>query len=118
MQVHQQRAQLKLLVRRARQFAPAVASEVATLAWSNPDAALTTFVRAFEREHFELDETVCEQGFDFWVDAASEFIPMLMRSAAAWFARPTWACTCFPVGRSAMSATRSSCITPITPVSS
>ena len=22
---------------------------------------------------------MCEQGFDFWVDAASEFIPMLMR---------------------------------------
>jgi hypothetical protein len=77
--VRHQRAQLKVLVRRARQFTPAVASEVATLTWSNPDAALTTFVRAFEREHFELDETVCEQGFDFWVDAASEFIPMLMR---------------------------------------
>jgi hypothetical protein len=46
---------------------------------SNPDAALATFVSAFQRQHFELDETVCEQGFEFWVDAASNCIPMLMR---------------------------------------
>jgi hypothetical protein len=30
----------------------------------------------------------------------------ISHSGAAWFARPTWACTCSPVGRSAMSATR------------
>jgi len=53
-QVRQQWAPLKV------QFMPAVATEVANLTWSNPDAALTTFVRAFQREHFELDETVCE----------------------------------------------------------
>jgi hypothetical protein len=34
---------------------------------------------AFQHQHFELDETVCEQGFEFWVDAASTCIPMLMR---------------------------------------
>lgn len=79
LQAHEYRAQLNVLVRRARLFTPDVASEVAILARSNPDAALATFVSAFERQHFELDETVCEQGFEFWVDAASTFIPMLMR---------------------------------------
>jgi hypothetical protein len=79
LQVRQQRAQLRVLVRRARQFTPQVASKVGALAWSNPDGALATFVSAFQREYFELDEAVCEQGFDFWVEAATDFIPLLMR---------------------------------------
>lgn len=77
--MHEYRAQLTVLVRRARLFTPDVASEVATFARSNPDAALAAFVNAFQRQHFDLDETVCDQGFEFWVDAATKFIPMLMR---------------------------------------
>ena len=46
---------------------------------SNPDAALTTFVTEFQHRHFELDETVCEQGFDMWAEAAAECLPILMR---------------------------------------
>jgi hypothetical protein len=80
LQVRQQRAQLRVLVRRGRRFTPGVAADVAALARSDPDAALATFVSASQREHFELDEAVCEKGFDFWVDAAAEFIPLLMRS--------------------------------------
>jgi hypothetical protein len=79
LQSHEYRAQLNVLVRRARLFTPDVASEVATLARSNPDAALATFVSEFQGHQFELDETVCEQGFEFWVDAASTCIPMPMR---------------------------------------
>ncbi len=78
-QVREQRTQLKLLVRRARLFTPDVADKVATLARSNPDGALEAFVSAFQRAHFELDEGICEQGFDFWADAAGEFIPLLVR---------------------------------------
>src|SRR5712692_6630196 len=80
-QERRQRAQLKVLVRHAQQLTPGIAGEVARLAWSNPDAALTTFVREFQRRHFELDETMCEQGFDLWADAAAECIPILVRGA-------------------------------------
>src|SRR5205823_13742931 len=78
-QVREQRTQLRVLVRRARLFTPDVADKVATPARSNPDGALEAFVSAFEREHFELDEGICEQGFDFWADAAAESIPLLVR---------------------------------------
>jgi hypothetical protein len=78
-QVRHQRAQLRTLVRRARRFTPAVAADVAVLARSDPDAALATFVAAFQREHFQLDEAICDEGFDFWVEAAAEFIPLLLR---------------------------------------
>ena len=78
-QVREQRTQLRVLVRRARLFTPDVADKVATLARSNPDGALEAFVSAFQREHFELDEDIREQGFDFWADAAAESIPLLVR---------------------------------------
>jgi len=78
-QVREQRTQLRVLVRRARLFTPDVADKVATLARSNPDAALEAFVSTFQREHFELDEAICEQGFDFWAHAAMESIPLLVR---------------------------------------
>ena len=77
--LRRQRGQLRLLVRRARQFTPDVGHRVANLARSDPDAALQAFVAAFEREHFELDETVCEQGFEFWADAAGQSIPIAVR---------------------------------------
>jgi len=78
-QVREQRTQLRVLVRRARLFTPDVADKVATLARSNPDGALEVFVSAFQREHFELDEAVCDQGFDVWADVAAESIPLLVR---------------------------------------
>jgi hypothetical protein len=78
-QVREQRTQLRVLVRRARRFTPTAADKVATLARSNPDAALEAFVSAFQREHFELDEAVCDQGFDVWADVAAESLPLLMR---------------------------------------
>jgi hypothetical protein len=78
-QLREQTTQLRVLVRRARLFTPDVADKVATLARSNPDCALEAFVSAFQREHFELDEDICEQGFDFWADAAAESIPLLVR---------------------------------------
>lgn len=78
-QVREQRTLLKVLVRRARRFTPDVADRVSTLARSNPDGALEAFVSAFQRVHFELDEGICEQGFDFWADAAAESIPLLLR---------------------------------------
>ena len=78
-QVREQRTQLRVLVRRARLFTPDVADKVATLARSNPDGALEVFVSAFQREHFELDEAVCDQGFDVWADVAAESLPLLMR---------------------------------------
>jgi len=79
-QVREQRTHLKALVRRARLFTPDVADEVATLARSNPDAALEAFVSTFQREHFELDEAICEQGFEVWADVAAESIPLLLRA--------------------------------------
>jgi hypothetical protein len=78
-QVREQRTQLRVLVRRARLFTPDVADKVATLARSNPDGALEVFVSAFQREHFELDEAVCDQGFDVWADVTAESLPLLMR---------------------------------------
>lgn len=78
-QVHEQRAQLKVLVHRARLFTPDIADKVATLARSNPDDALEAFVSAFQRIHFELDESVCGEGFDFWADAAADSIPLVLR---------------------------------------
>ena len=77
--LREQKTQLKMLVRRARLFTPDVADRVGALARSDPDAALDAFVSAFQRAHFELDEAVCEQGFDMWADAASEFIPLVLR---------------------------------------
>ena len=68
-----------MLVQRARLFTPDIADKVATLARSNPDGALEVFVSAFQREHFELDEAVCDQGFDVWADVAAESLPLLMR---------------------------------------
>jgi hypothetical protein len=78
-QVREQKAQLRVLVRRARLFTPDVANKVATLARSNPDGALEVFVSAFQREHFELDEAICEQGFEVWAEVAAEALPLLMR---------------------------------------
>ncbi|MGI8492741.1 MAG: hypothetical protein ACR2NJ_08295, partial [Acidimicrobiales bacterium] len=52
--LRRQRAQLTLLVRRARRFTPDAGERVAQLARSDPDAALAAFVGAFQREHFEL----------------------------------------------------------------
>lgn len=78
-QVREQRTQLKALVRRARLLTPDVAGKVATLARSNPDAALEAFVSSFQREHFELDEAICEEGFEVWADVAAESIPLLLR---------------------------------------
>jgi hypothetical protein len=52
---------------------------VDALARSDPDAALDAFVSAFQHAPFELDEAVCEQGVDMWADAASEFIPLVLR---------------------------------------
>ena len=78
-QVREQRTQLRVLVRRARLFTPDVADKVATLARSNPDGALEVFVSAFQRDHFELDEAVCDQGFDVWADVTAESLPLLMR---------------------------------------
>jgi hypothetical protein len=78
-QMREQRTQLRVLVRRARRFTPDVADEVATLARSNTDGALEVFVSAFQREQFELDEAVCDQGFDVWADVAAESIPLVMR---------------------------------------
>jgi hypothetical protein len=78
-QVREQRTHLKALVRRARIFTPDVAEKVATLARSNPDRALEAFVFAFQRDHFELDEAICEQGFEVWAEVAAESIPVLLR---------------------------------------
>jgi hypothetical protein len=78
-QVREQRTQLRVLVRRARRFTPTAADKVATLARSNPDAALETFVSAFQREHFELDEAICEQGFEVWAEVGAKSIPILLR---------------------------------------
>ena len=77
--LRERKAQLKMLVRRARLLTPDVADRVDTLARSDPDAALDAFVSAFQRAHFELDEAVCEQGFDMWADVALEFIPLVLR---------------------------------------
>jgi hypothetical protein len=68
-----------VLVQRARRFTPNSADKVATLARSNPDAALEAFVSAFQREHFELDEAICEQGFEVWAEVGAESLPLLMR---------------------------------------
>ncbi len=68
-----------MLARRARLFTPTVADRVAVLAQSNPDAALEAFASAFQRQHFELDESAFDQGFEFWAEAATDFIPLLMR---------------------------------------
>jgi hypothetical protein len=70
---------LRALARRARRFTPRVADTVAALARSDPDAALETFLAAFECDYFELDESVCRQGFEIWAEAAPEFIPLPMR---------------------------------------
>jgi len=78
-QVREQRTQLRVLVQRARLFTPDIADKVATLARSNPDGALEVFVSAFQREHFEFDEAVCDQGFDVWADVTAESLPLLMR---------------------------------------
>jgi len=72
-------AELRALVARARRFTPGVADRVATLARINPDAALETFVSAFQQWHFELDESVVDQGFEFWAEGNADFIPVLMR---------------------------------------
>jgi hypothetical protein len=72
-------AELSALVARARRFTPGVADRVATLARINPDAALETFVSAFQQRHFELDESVVDQGFEFWAEENADFIPVLMR---------------------------------------
>jgi hypothetical protein len=77
--LRRQRAQLRLLTRLARLFTPDVADQVAALAHTDPEAALEVFVREFEREYFELDETVCEQGFEVWADIAGESIPIVVR---------------------------------------
>ena len=66
-----------MLVRRARLFTPDVADKVASLARSNPDGALEVFVSAFQREYFELDEAVCDQGFDVWADVAAKSLPFV-----------------------------------------
>ena len=66
-------------VRRARRFTPDIADKVAMLTRSNADGALEVFVSAFQREHFELDEAVCDQGFDVWADVAAESPTLLMR---------------------------------------
>jgi hypothetical protein len=68
-----------LLARRARLFTPTVADKVAARTRSNPDAALDAFASAFQREHFELDESAFDQGFEFWAQTATDFIPLLMR---------------------------------------
>jgi len=73
------KAQLKALVKRARRFTPQVSDVVAALAHSDPDTALETFVSAFQSEYFELDESICDGGFEFWADAADEFIPLVLR---------------------------------------
>ncbi len=52
---------------------------MATLARIDPDAALETFVSAFQRRHFQLDESVFDQGFEFWAEESANFIPILMR---------------------------------------
>jgi hypothetical protein len=72
-------AELRLLVRRARLFTPAVADKVASLAGSKPDVALETFVSAFVRDHFELDEAVFGDGFELWAESATESVPLLLR---------------------------------------
>jgi hypothetical protein len=72
-------AEVRALVARARRFTPGVADRVATLARINPDAALETFVSAFQQRHFELDESVVDQGFEFWAEGNADFIPVLMR---------------------------------------
>ena len=56
-------AEFRALISRARRFTPDVADRVATLARMHPDAALETFVAAFQRRHFELDESAFDQGF-------------------------------------------------------
>src|SRR5207237_9517614 len=75
--------ELRLLARRARVFTPTVADKVAVLARSNPDAAIEAFVSAFQRQHFELDESAFDQGFEFWAAVATDFIPRLRRGTAA-----------------------------------
>ncbi len=72
-------AELRLLVRRARLFTPTVAGKVASLAGSKPDVALETFVSAFVRDHFELDEAVFGDGFELWAESATESVPLLLR---------------------------------------
>src|SRR5207249_11871881 len=52
---------------------------VASFAGIDPDAALETFVSAFQRRFVELDESVFDQGFEFWAEGAIDFIPLLMR---------------------------------------
>ena len=77
--LQRQHAELKVLMRRAHRFTPDVGDTVARLARSDPDAALATFLSAFQRQHFELDDAVCEEGFEFWVDAAGQSIPIAVR---------------------------------------
>jgi hypothetical protein len=77
--VREQRSQLHLLVRRARRLVPDVAHDVARLAQTNPDAALAAFVAAFERTYVELDESICDEGFEFWVESDGEVLPLLLR---------------------------------------
>lgn len=71
--------ELRALVARAQRLTPGVADRVATLVRIDPDAALETFFSAFQQQHFELDESVVDQGFEFWADGNAEFIPVLMR---------------------------------------
>lgn len=49
------------------------------LARTHPDAALETFAAAFQRSHFELDESALDQGFEMWAEGDSHLIPVLMR---------------------------------------
>ena len=72
-------AELRALISRARRFTPDVADRVATLARMHPDAALETFATAFQRQHFELDESAFDQGFELWAEGDSHVIPILMR---------------------------------------
>jgi hypothetical protein len=68
-----------MLARRARLFTPTIAERVAVVVRSDPDAALDAFASDFQRVHFELDESAFDQGFEFWAQAATDFIPLLMR---------------------------------------
>jgi hypothetical protein len=77
--VREHRAQRRRLVRLARRFTPAVSARVAALVQSDHDEALSTFISSFQHEHFELDEAICDDGFNNWADGAGTFIPMLMR---------------------------------------
>jgi hypothetical protein len=73
------RRELRALVARAPTFTPEVSQRVAWLAQINPDAALETFVSAFQRRYCELEESAFDQGFEFWTEGAIDFIPVLMR---------------------------------------